>query len=106
MTFAGAMRYTYEKLNELYPNAKIVVCTPLQECFESYDSIYKKGKLIEYIASRLSIISWNTRDCGILNIYEKPNTDGRDLIDGLHPNVSGAKKIAEYISREFKKLFV
>ena len=106
MTFAGAMRYTYEKLNELYPNAKIVVCTPLQECFESYDSIYKKGKLIEYIASRLSIISWNTRDCGILNIYEKPNTDSRDLVDGLHPNASGAKKIAEYISREFKKLFV
>ena len=106
MTFAGAMRYTYEKLNELYPNAKIVVCTPLQECMESFDSIYKKGKLIEYIASRLSIICWNLRDCGILNIYERPGEDCRDLIDGIHPNASGAKKIGEYISREFKKLFI
>ena len=111
-TFAGAMRYTYEKLYELYPNAIFFVTTPLQEVYETYQSIKAKGDLIEYIADRLSINTINTRRCGILNTYESPvgdidydNPTGseslrkRDLSDGIHTGVGGAKKLGECIAR-------
>ncbi len=104
-TFAGIMRYTYEKMYELYPNAKMVICTPLQECYESFESIYNKGKLFEYIASRLGITCWNSRDCGICNLYENQGSSNRDLVDGLHTNVNGAQKLGEYNARKFKELF-
>ena len=117
-TFSGIMRYTYQKLNELYPNAKFVICSPLQEVYESYVSTYKKGELFRYIASRLSVHFFNTRDCGICNLYESPTESidydspsndesdiKRDLSDGLHTNASGGKKLGEYIAKEFIKLY-
>ena len=118
-TFAGIMRYTYQKLQETYPNAQMVICSPIQECYESYTSIYNKGEHFRYIASRLSVEFWNTRDCGICNLYESPtdtidyddpsgeeSTVKRDLTDGIHPSESGAKKIATYNASCFKKMFI
>lgn len=117
-TFAGAMRYTYEKLYELYPNAVFFVTTPLQEVYETYQSIKAKGDLIDYIADRLSINTINTRRCGILNTYESPvgdidydNPTGsessrkRDLSDGIHTGVGGAKKLGECIARDIINYF-
>ena len=117
-TFPGAMRYAYEKLYELYPNAVFFVTTPLQEAYENYLDIKAKGDLIDYIADRLSINTINTRRCGILNTYESPvgdidydNPTGsesvrkRDLSDGIHTNESGAKKLGEYISRDIINYF-
>ncbi len=118
-TFAGIMRYTYQKLQETYPNAKMVICSPIQECYESYTSIYNKGEHFRYIASRLSVEFWNTRDCGICNLYESPtdtidydnpsgeeSTVKRDLTDGIHPSESGAKKIASYNALMFKRMYI
>ena len=117
-TFAGAMRYAYEKLYELYPNAVFFVTTPLQEVYENYLDIKAKGDLIDYIADRLSINTINTRRCGILNTYESPvgdidydnptgseSTRKRDLSDGIHTNPSGAKKLGEFNAREIIKYF-
>lgn len=117
-TFAGIMRYTYEKLNELYPNAIFFVTTPLQEVYESYKSIKAKGDLIDAVADRLSINTINARRCGILNIYESPVGDidydhptgsssnhKRDLSDGIHTNKNGAKKLGEFIARDVINYF-
>ena len=117
-TFPGIMRYTYEKLYNLYPNAVFFVTTPLQEVYETYNSIKAKGDLIDYIADRLSINTINTRRCGILNTFESPigdidydNPTGsesgrkRDLSDGIHTNASGGKKLGEYIARDIIKYF-
>lgn len=117
-TFAGAMRYAYEKLYNLYPNAVFFVTTPLQEVYETYNSIKAKGDLIDYIADRLSINTINTRRCGILNTFESPigdidydNPTGsesgrkRDLSDGIHTNASGGKKLGEYIARDIINYF-
>lgn len=117
-TFAGIMRYTYEKLYELYPNAVFFVTTPLQEVYESYKVIKAKGDLIDAVADRLSINTINARRCGILNIYESPVNDidydnptgsdssrKRDLSDGIHTNASGAKKLGEFIARDIINYF-
>lgn len=118
-TLAGAMRYGFQKLHEAYPNAVIFMCTPTQECYETFDSIYQKGNLINYIADRLGAETIDTRRCGIRNIYESqttidydhPEQSGvapiqTDLLDGIHTNENGAKKIAKYNAREIMKYFM
>ena len=118
-TLAGAMRYGFQKLHEAYPNAVIFMCTPTQECYETFDSIYQKGDLINFVADRLGAETIDTRRCGIRNIYESqttidydhPEQSGTapiqtDLLDGIHTNESGAKKIAKYNAREIMKYFM
>ena len=118
-TLAGAMRYGFQKLHEAYPNAVIFMCTPTQECYETFDSIYQKGDFINYVADRLGAETINTRRCGIRNIYESqttidydhPEQSGAapiqtDLLDGIHTNENGAKKIAKYNAREIMKYFM
>lgn len=118
-TLAGAMRYGFQKLHEAYPNAVIFMCTPTQECYETFDSIYNKGDLINFIADRLGVETIDTRRCGIRNIYESqttidydhPDQSGvapiqTDLLDGIHTNENGAKKIAKYNARAIMKYFM
>lgn len=118
-TLAGAMRYGFQKLHEAYPNAVIFMCTPTQECYETFDSIYQKGDLINFVADRLGAETIDTRRCGIRNIYESqttidydhPEQSGAapiqtDLLDGIHTNENGAKKIAKYNAREIMKYFM
>ncbi len=94
-TWGGAMRYVTESLYELYPNAHQFICTPIQgyENMRSFKIIKQKGDLIKYLAARLSIKYIDTLYCGIYGRYEFPGAKGRDLSDGLHPSVNGAKKI-------------
>ena len=118
-TLAGAMRYGFQKLHEAYPNAVIFMCTPTQECYETFDSIYQKGDFINFVADRCGAETIDTRRCGIRNIYESqttidydhPEQSGvapiqTDLLDGIHTNESGAKKIAKYNAREIMKYFM
>lgn len=118
-TLAGAMRYGFQKLHEAYPNAVIFMCTPTQECYETFDSIYQKGDFINFVADRCGAETIDTRRCGIRNIYESqttieydhPDQSGvapiqTDLLDGMHTNENGAKKIAKYNAREIMKYFM
>ncbi len=105
-TWAGAMRYTYEKLKCAYPNASIFYCSPVQgnEHIRPYQFIQRKRQLMKEICDRLSdVIFIDTFLCGICGCYEFKEESGRDLIDGLHPNISGAKKIGEYNAREIMR---
>ena len=105
-TDSGAFRYANEKLTELYPNAKIFWSSPIQsarsvhsqEDVEKYDNSYTIA--CHFIGSEP--IHSNT--CGINGFYEKWQEDGKYLIDGLHPNVNGAKTLGKYISSEINKL--
>ncbi len=94
-TWGGAMRYVVESLYALYPNAYQFICTPIQgvEQTRPFSSIKQKGDLIKYIAARLSVRYIDTLYCGINGRYETQGEEGRDLKDGLHPSVNGAKKI-------------
>ena len=118
-TLAGAMRYGFQKLHEAYPNAVIFMCTPTQECYETFDSIYQKGDFINFVADRCGAETIDTRRCGIRNFYESqttidydhPDQSGvapiqTDLLDGIHTNENGAKKIAKYNAREIMKYFM
>ena len=96
--FASAFRYSIEKLQQLYPAAKIYICTPIQGYIttRSYTQSKAKGDYLKLLAGRMSLEVIDTFNCGICDIYEKKNANGRYLIDGLHPNAAGAKKIGVF----------
>ena len=104
-TWPGAMRKIYEILRGFYPEAKIFFCSPIQASDKKRpygDTLYKRN-LMSAICDRISDVTFvDTFSCGICGIYEKEGENGRDLIDGLHPNISGAKKIGEYNARVIK----
>ena len=104
-TWPGAMRKIYEILRGFYPEAKIFFCSPIQASDKKRpygDTLYKRN-LMSAICDRISDVTFvDTFSCGICGIYEKDGENGRDLIDGLHPNISGAKKIGEYNARIVK----
>lgn len=94
-TWGGAIRYVSESLYELYPNAYQFICTPIQaeDNIRPFRSILAKGQLIKDIAARLSIRYIDTLHCGIYGRYEHVEQKGRDLHDGIHPAIDGAKKM-------------
>lgn len=103
-TWAGAVRYAYENLKKMYPNAKIFICSPIQahERSRTYKDTERKGRMLNAICKRISDVTFvNTFECGICGIFEHYHAGGRDLVDGLHPNANGAKKMGVYNARAF-----
>lgn len=108
-TVAGAMRCVYEKLHTLYPSAIIFFCSPIQgnEAIRPYNSILYKRNLISAVCDRNSDVTFiDTFNCGICGIYEMTWDAGRDLIDGLHPNENGARKIGLFNALAIKNNMV
>lgn len=108
-TREGAMLYCYYHLRRLYKNAKIFICSPIQgfESTRPYKSILSKSKFTKAVCDFISdVIFVDTFNCGICGSFELPGQNGRDLIDGLHPNANGAKKIGIYNAREVIKAFL
>ena len=112
-TIAGAMRYCVTKLQQIFPRAKIYILTPIQGCFDSKDyywGIATKQEYISECAKHLGVpVIHVGEECGINSDFEwrgamwtaptgSHERSGRDLIDGLHPNANGSKKMADYIA--------
>ena len=77
--FASAFRYSVEKLQTLYPAAKIYICTPIQGYIttRSYAQSKAKGDYLKLLADRMSLDVIDTFHCGICDIYEKKDANGR-----------------------------
>ncbi len=108
-TMAGAMRYSYEKLRHMYPDAVICYCSPIQgaEDIRPYSSIKLKRDYISSFCEHISDVKFiDTFECGICGAYEKLQHSGLNLADGLHPNDSGAKKIAFFNARSIKEYYL
>ena len=115
-TVAGALRYVVGTLAKMYPNALIFICTPIQATTSSTSKNYpdimeRKQKLITNVGKRLGVDVLHVgEECGICSDFEYGGgfwdasyateshpEQGRDLVDGLHPNSSGSDKMAKYI---------
>ena len=104
-TSAGAFRYCNEKLHELYPDAMIVWCTPIQasNTIRNVKNVIEWGDNLKLLCSFGSNFCIDTEKCGICGINEINGSNGEDLADGLHPNSNGAKKMGTFNACEFKK---
>lgn len=108
-TMAGALRYTYEHLRRMYPNAIICYCSPIQgaEDIRPYSSIRLKRDYISAFCEHISDVKFiDTFKCGICGAYEKWQCSGPNLADGLHPNDNGAKKIALFNAQSIKEFYL
>lgn len=97
-TSAGAFRYCNEKLRELYPNATIFWCSPIQAYngTRNLNNIITYGKCLKNLTQFASVQFIDTEKCGITGYTENQGTEGLYLIDGLHPNSNGAKYMGYY----------
>lgn len=91
--FSEAVRWCMYTLRNAYPDAICFVATPVQRAAREIDK-----SLIDAIVSmakRYNFIVIPAHDeSGIVRDFEVSGGAGRDLSDGLHPNESGQKKIA------------
>ena len=88
----------------MYPNSVIFFCSPIQASayIRDYRNIRDKGKYMDAICQVISDVNFiDTERCGISELFELNGANGRDLIDGLHPNVNGAKRLLNIISEKF-----
>lgn len=95
---AGAYRYCLETLHSLYPNAIIFWCTPIMgyQATRSAENAMKYAESLRIATEYTGQILIDTIRCGINGVNEKQSANGEYLVDGLHPNVNGAKKIGYY----------
>ena len=103
-SYAGAYRYALQTLQNKYPNVPIFCCSPTQTRF----SLRKPEEIVQWNVNLHNICNYNsctvvnTNLCGICGAFETDG-EGRDLIDGLHPNANGAKLIGEYNANIIKQ---
>ena len=103
-TFSGAMRWIYEKLKGLYPDAIICFATPIQSAnggSRRFTSLRTKAECIRQNCERLSTPCIDAfRKSGINARYEIASANGKYLKDGLHPNTAGAVVLARCYHKE------
>lgn len=103
----GGMRYTCEKLQDLFPKATMYICTPIQTAWEGkkYARIKLTQSIIKKVSARMGLkVIPMGEECGICGDYEYQGSrwkeewatgthpkNGRDLYDGLHPNQNSGK---------------
>lgn len=102
-SFAGAMRWCVEKVQVLYPNAKIFFVTNIQSASRYHNHQKSKRDKTISICERMSINVFDAfSESGIYSRFETSGANGKYLIDGLHPNDNGAKLIAKYIQKKLE----
>lgn len=97
-TSAGAYRWCNEQLQTLYPNAIIFWCTPIMgyQATRSAENAMAYAESLRIATEYSGQIMIDTIRCGISGVFEAKSANGRYLIDGLHPNENGARKIGYY----------
>lgn len=112
LTFCGALHVLFNKLITKYPEAKIVVLTPLHRLSED-STVNDLGMackpLCEYVAAIKRAAEYYSLP--VLDLWAEsgiqPKVDAikqRFMPDGLHPSDAGAKIIAEKLYNFTKKL--
>lgn len=100
---ADAMRYTFKKLNEAFPDAVLFSLTPKQLASVEQASRQPMIDLLIKMSNRYGFQVIDVAStCGIARDFEVIGGAGRDLYDGVHPNSSGIKKIANTITPVIK----
>ncbi len=116
--YAGALRYSIERLREAFPNIKIVLCSQLYRFWRNEDGSFKgdsddtqcHGKYLSEFASKTKEIA---EEYGLYYIdnYNKSgiNKETKELCfsnsDSTHPIEYGRKLIAENLARELSEMF-
>ena len=104
-SFYGALHVLYNSLFQKYPNAKIVVLTPMKRHEEARNGRF----LLPFVEAVREVAG--SYQLPILDIYadfpvdlHDPKIEAAYIPDGLHPNDAGHMMIAETLVRFLEKL--
>lgn len=92
-TFANAYSTAIIKLQTAYPDAKIIVLTPIYTA-SYYTNVEADtyNEVIKEITDFFGVLCINTRECGI-SVFNRATY----LPDGIHPNAAGMDLIYRYV---------
>lgn len=109
-TLGGGLRFCLEMLMNEYPDAQIVISTPIQSAYDYLRPYIPNtckwiNRFHQYYSTKLIDAYSNS---GISAAFEKgwgqssyqSDNEGRYLYDGLHPNDAGKIVMGNYFSRE------
>lgn len=97
LTLAESVRYGCEMLMEIFPDARIVLLTPLQSVAAGTENIRRAGDIIEACGRYMSLkVIRQDYCCGIYSAREKVSR--KYTTDGTHTNEAGARRNGLYIA--------
>ena len=103
LTLAESVRYGCELLREAYPEAQIVLLTPLQSVAAGTEQITKAGDIIACCAHQMDLnVIRLDKDGGIDATKEK--IKHHFTTDGTHTSELGAQQIGTFIARQITAL--
>lgn len=98
-SLVGGIRYTVELLKTEFPNAKVVMTTPLYVTYSGWSNQHQVRHINAIIKECASYMSVPVIDLTYeLNL--NPLSGEKYLIDGLHPTIAGARLIADFVARK------
>ena len=102
-SLAQAVRYNCELLSESFPNAQIVLLTPLQCTATTLENIRKAGDIIEECGNYMGIsVIRQDRQCCISRTQEL--REKRFTSDGTHTNAEGARRNGTFLANQIATL--
>lgn len=108
-TFTGACHFLFSELVKKYPDARIVILTPLQTSYDQNPSPHTGKPLIDYVDRIIEVAAHYSlpvldlyRTAGICPRLEEQRT--RFMPDGLHPCDAGAYRVAERLAAFLESL--
>ena len=101
---AQAFRYCNEKIRNLYPNAKIIWCNPIQGATKSPQNIVLWGNTLHTLTAYGAVNNVETNRCGINQSEEA--VSHVNLLDGVHPNFDGSMLMALYNAAAIEHMYV
>lgn len=95
-TIGEALRHSYMRLREQFPDALFVYATPIQRL--AYETPPTQLELFKSLANRYNfVIADCNSESGIVRDFQTWDGSSGDLKDGLHPTENGSKKILRCI---------
>ena len=102
-SLAESVRYSCETLMEAFPDAQIVLVTPMQAAKAGVKGIRKVGNIIEECGRNMSLVTIRLDYQGC--VYEgREKTARRFTSDGIHTNKEGARRNGYFIARQIENV--
>ncbi|MBR3454147.1 MAG: SGNH/GDSL hydrolase family protein [Bacteroidaceae bacterium] len=104
LSLAGSIRYGCDILNVLFPQAQLVLMTPLESTKVSDEVTERTGNMIERCGERMGIhvIRLDKSGCVSRSQELKKYTH---TSDGVHTNEVGARRIGHFVAEQINKWF-
>jgi len=109
-TYGGALRYSIERIQETYPDMKIVLITPafcwIPDCEPCDRQDFGMGTLEAYANKAIEIAKEYELD--IMDVYHGVDFNEENIIgyteDGMHLNETGREIYGDFLGHELQKI--